>query len=47
MAKVERGETVWKIAGGYLIACVSPLERVSSDIFALFWLLATPQIEAY
>jgi hypothetical protein len=41
-----RGETVWKIAGGLLIACVSPLERARRDISALFWLLAALRIEA-
>ena len=39
-------ETVWKIAGGLLIACVSSLERARRDIFALFWLLAALRIEA-
>jgi hypothetical protein len=47
MAKVERRETVWKIAGGFLIACVSSFKRARWDIFALFWLLATLRIEAY
>ena len=40
-------ETVWKVAGGLLIACVSCFKRARWDIFALFWLLAILQIEAY
>jgi hypothetical protein len=40
-------ETVWKIAGGFLMACVWCFERARSDIFALFWLLATLRIEPY
>jgi hypothetical protein len=40
-------ETVWKIAGGFLIACVSCFKRARWDIFAPFWLLATLQFEAY
>src|SRR5215208_4064574 len=40
-------ETVWKVAGGFLIACVSCFKRARWDIFALFWLLAILQIEAY
>ena len=42
-----RGETVWKVAGGFLIACVSCLKRARWDIFALFRLCATLRIEAY
>jgi hypothetical protein len=42
-----RGETVWKVGGGFLIACVSCFKRARWDIFALFWLLAILQIEAY
>jgi hypothetical protein len=40
-------ETVWKIAGGFLIACVSCCKRARWDVFVLFWLLAILQIEAY
>jgi L-alanine-DL-glutamate epimerase-like enolase superfamily enzyme len=40
-------ETVWKVGGGFLIACVSCFKRARWDIFALFWLLAILQIEAY
>src|SRR5215204_3180139 len=40
-------ETVWKVGGGFLIACVSCFKRTRWDIFALFWLLAILQIEAY
>jgi hypothetical protein len=40
-------ETVWKVGGGFLIACVSCVKRARWDIFALFWLLAILQIEAY
>jgi hypothetical protein len=42
-----RRETVWKVGGGFLIACVSSFKRARWDIFALFWLLAILQIEAY
>jgi hypothetical protein len=41
------GETIWKLAGGFLIARVSCFKRARWDVFALFWLLATLQIEAY
>ena len=40
-------ETVWKVGGGFLIVCVSCFKRARWDIFALFWLLAILQIEAY
>jgi len=40
-------ETVWKVGGGFLIGCVSSFKRARWDIFALFWLLAILQIEAY
>jgi hypothetical protein len=40
-------ETVWKVGGGFLMACVSSFKRARWDIFALFWLLAILQIEAY
>jgi hypothetical protein len=40
-------ENVWKVGGGFLIACVSCLKRARWDIFALFWLLAILQMEAY
>jgi hypothetical protein len=40
-------ETVWKVGGGFLIACVSCFKKARWDIFALFWLLAILQIEAY
>src|SRR5215211_1150016 len=40
-------ETVWKVGGGFLIACVSCFKRTRWDIFALFWLIAILQIEAY
>jgi hypothetical protein len=40
-------ETVWKVGGGFLIACVSSFKRARWDIFALFWLLAILQMEAY
>jgi hypothetical protein len=41
-------ETVWKVGGGFLIACVSCFKRARWDIYlALFWLLAILQIEAY
>ena len=41
-------ETVWKIArGGFLISCVSCFKRARWDSFALYWLLARLQIEAY
>src|SRR5215210_1093008 len=40
-------ETVWKIAGGFLIACVSCFKRARWDVFVLYWLLAILQIEAY
>src|SRR5215217_3972493 len=43
----SRRETVWKVGGGFLIACVSCFKRARWDIFALFWLLAILQIEAY
>src|SRR5215218_2969160 len=43
----EALETVWKVAGGFLIACVSCFKSARWDIFALFWLLATLRIEAY
>jgi hypothetical protein len=42
-----RRETVWKVGGGFLIARVSCFKRARWDIFALFWLLAILQIEAY
>src|SRR5215210_2516478 len=42
-----RGETVWKVGGGFLIACVSCFKRAGWDIFALFWLLSILLIEAY
>ncbi len=45
-AQVPR-ETVWKIAEGFLIALVWWLEGTKLDNFALFWPLATRQIEAY
>ena len=47
MAKVELLETVWKLAGGFLIACVWCFKRARWDIFAFSWLLATLRIEAY
>jgi hypothetical protein len=40
-------ETVWQVAGGFLIACVSCFKRARMSHLALFWLLATLQIEAY
>jgi hypothetical protein len=40
-------ETVWKVGGGFLIACVWCFKRARWDIFALFWLLSILQIEAY
>jgi hypothetical protein len=40
-------ETVWKVAGRFLIACVSCLKSARWDLFALFWLLATLRIEGY
>src|SRR5215210_5020257 len=40
-------ETVWKVGGGFLIACLSCFKRARWDIFALFWLLAILLIEAY
>src|SRR5215213_11625605 len=44
----SRRETVWKVGGGFLIACVSCFKRARWDIYlALFWLLAILQIEAY
>jgi hypothetical protein len=41
-----RIETVWKVAGGFLIACVSCLKSARWD-FSLFWLVATLRIETY
>jgi hypothetical protein len=47
LPRIHLPETVWKVAGGFLIACVSCFKRARWDILALFWLLATLQIEAY
>src|SRR5215208_6534234 len=47
LRRIHLLETVWKVGGGFLIACVSCFKRARWDIFALFWLLAILQIEAY
>ena len=47
LRRIHLLETVWKVGGGFLIACVSCFKRTRWDIFALFWLLAILQIEAY
>jgi hypothetical protein len=47
LPRIHLPETVWKVAGGFLIACVSCFKRARWDILALFWLLAILQIEAY
>jgi hypothetical protein len=47
LRRIPLPETVWKVGGGFLIACVSSFKRARWDIFALFWLLAILQMEAY
>jgi hypothetical protein len=48
LLRMHLPETVWKIArGGFLISCVSCFKRARWDRFALYWLLARLQIEAY
>jgi hypothetical protein len=47
LRRIPLPETVWKVAGGFLIACVSCLKSARWGVFALFWLLATLRIEAY